>query len=160
MIPLRAGDVVLAAGVSAITTLGALAFAVNDNFWWLVIAATFGNLSGSARDRGSFSSVEQATLASATSDANPPVATRRVEGTSAGRRAVLWMLAVLLFLGAATAGFGVARVAAGRPALPSLGNRAAWGTGTNDVVLIPRALQITEPDGTRPARFAVSVPQG
>ena len=96
----------------------------------------------------------------ATSDANPPVARRRVEGTSAGRRAVLWMLAVLLFLGAATAGFGVARVAAGRPALPSLGARAAWGTGTNDVVLVPRMLQVTEPDGTRPARFTVSVPQG
>ena len=70
------------------------------------------------------------------------------------------MLAVLLFLGAATAGFGVTRVAAGRPALPSLGARAAWGTGTNDVVLVPRVLQVTEPDGTRPARFTVNVPQG
>jgi eukaryotic-like serine/threonine-protein kinase len=28
------------------------------------------------------------------------------------------------------------------------------------VVLVPRMLQVTEPDGTRPARFTVSVPQG
>lgn len=96
----------------------------------------------------------------ATSDANPPVATRRVESTNAGRRVVLWMLAVLLFLGAATAGFGIARVAAGRPALPYLGTKVAGGTGTHDVVLIPRVLQVTEPDGTRPARCTVSVPQG
>jgi eukaryotic-like serine/threonine-protein kinase len=95
-----------------------------------------------------------------TSEANPPVATRRVESTNAGRRAVLWMLAVLLFLGAATAGFGIARVAAGRPALPYLGHKAAGGTGTHDMVLILRVLQVTEPDGTRSARCAVSVPQG
>jgi hypothetical protein len=96
----------------------------------------------------------------ATSGTHPPAVARRVEGTSAGRRAVLWMLAMLLLLGAATAGFGVARVAAGRPALPSLGTRAVWGTGPHDVVLIPRVLQVTEPDGTQPARFTVSVPQG
>jgi hypothetical protein len=83
-----------------------------------------------------------------------------IASTSAGRRVVLWTLAVLLFLGAATAGFGVVRVAAGRPALPSLGTRAVTGTSRDDVVLTPRVLQVTEPDGTRPARVTVSVPQG
>lgn len=73
---------------------------------------------------------------------------------------MLWIVAMLLFLGAATAGFGAVRVAAGRPALPDLGTSAPLGTGTNDAVLIPRELQVTEPDGTRPARFAVSVPHG
>ncbi len=94
------------------------------------------------------------------SDADPPVAARRVEGTGARRRAMLWTLAVLLFFGAAIIGFGVARVAAGRPALPHLETRSALGTGTDDAVLTPREVQVTEPDGTRPARFTVSVPQG
>ncbi|MGH3918708.1 MAG: protein kinase domain-containing protein [Pseudonocardiaceae bacterium] len=97
--------------------------------------------------------------------ADPPVAARRAHSASGGpsggrHRAMLWMLAVLLFLGAATAGFGIVRVAAGRPALPYLGTSAALGAGTNDVVLIPRVLQVTEPDGTRPARFTIGVPQG
>ncbi len=92
--------------------------------------------------------------------AESPVAARRVDSTSTGRRARLWIVAVLLFLGAATAGFGVVRVAAGRPALPGLGTIAPLGTGTNDAVPISRELQITEPNGTRPARFTVSVPPG
>ncbi|MDQ3760550.1 MAG: serine/threonine protein kinase [Actinomycetota bacterium] len=83
-----------------------------------------------------------------------------VEAAGIGRRAVLWALAVLLFLGAATAGFAVTRVAAGRPALPYLAARPAVGTMTGDVVLTPRILHVAEPDGTRPARFTVSVPQG
>ncbi len=109
-------------------------------------------------------------VTSAAGAAGPPVAARRVDGTSGGPRVMrprvmrprpmLWLLAGLLFLGAATAGFGVVRAAAGRPALPHLGTSAALGAGTNDVVLIPRVLQVTEPDGTRPAPFTVSVPQG
>ncbi|MGH3836675.1 MAG: serine/threonine-protein kinase [Pseudonocardiaceae bacterium] len=103
-------------------------------------------------------------VAPAAGAADPPVAARRVHSASGGpsgrHRAMLWMLAVLLFLGAATAGFGVVRVAAGRPALPDLGTSAALGAGSNDVVLIPRVLQVTEPDGTRPARFTIGVPQG
>jgi serine/threonine protein kinase len=94
------------------------------------------------------------------SAADTPTTAHRAESTSTGRRTVLWTLAVLLFLGAATAGFGVVRVAAGRPALPYLGSRAAAGTSRHDVVLTPRVLQVTEPDGTRPARVTVSVPQG
>ncbi|MGH3975346.1 MAG: serine/threonine-protein kinase [Pseudonocardiaceae bacterium] len=95
------------------------------------------------------------------SDAGAPVPVRRVDRTNARPRLVLWMLAVLVFLGTAAAGFGVARVAVDEPVLPSLGARAAQGTGpNNDVVLTPRVLQLTEPDGSRPARFTVSVPRG
>jgi len=94
-----------------------------------------------------------------------PATTHRVgntggKGTGAGRRAVLWTLAVLLFFGAASAGFGFARVVAGRPALPSLGARAVVGTSPDDGVLTPRVLHVTEPNGTRPVRFTVTVPQG
>ncbi|MGH3753076.1 MAG: serine/threonine-protein kinase [Pseudonocardiaceae bacterium] len=88
----------------------------------------------------------------------PPVVVRRAEGT--GRRVVLWTLAVLLFLGAAITGFAFARVAAGRPAFPDLETRAALRTSTGDAVLTPRVVQISEPDGTRTARFTVSAPQG
>ncbi|MBV8540453.1 MAG: serine/threonine protein kinase [Pseudonocardiales bacterium] len=90
----------------------------------------------------------------------------RTKGTGAGRRMVLWTLAVLLFLGAATAGFGIVRLAGGRAALPFLGplpylgTRAVAGTSLDDVVLTPRVQQVTEPDGTRPARFTVNVPRG
>jgi eukaryotic-like serine/threonine-protein kinase len=59
-----------------------------------------------------------------------------------------------------TAGFGLARVVAGRAALPYLGARAVAGTSPDDVVLTPRVLQVTEPDGTRPLRVTVTVPQG
>jgi hypothetical protein len=89
-----------------------------------------------------------------------PTRAHRAKGTGAGRRAVLWTLAALLFLGAAITGFGAIRVAGGQPALPKLGARPAVGTNTDEVVLTPRALQITELDGTRPARFTVIVPQG
>ena len=43
---------------------------------------------------------------------------------------------------------------------PVLEAPAAVGTRTDDVVLIPRVLQITEPNGSRPAQFTVNVPQG
>ncbi|MGB8961948.1 MAG: serine/threonine-protein kinase [Pseudonocardiaceae bacterium] len=93
-----------------------------------------------------------------------PVTARRSKGSGGGgsgggRRAVLWTLAVLLFLSAAITGFGTIRMAGGQPALPHLGARPAVGPSTDDVVLKPRAIQITAPDGTRPARFTVSVPQ-
>jgi hypothetical protein len=78
----------------------------------------------------------------------------------AGRRAVLWTLAVLLFLGAAAASFEIVRLASGRAALPYLGARAVAGASPDDVVLTPRVLQVTEPKGTRPVRFTVTVPQG
>jgi eukaryotic-like serine/threonine-protein kinase len=78
----------------------------------------------------------------------------------AGRQVVLWTLAVLLFLGAATAGFGIARLASGRVGLPSLGARAVVGTSPGNLVLAPRMLQATGPDGTRPVRFTVTVPRG
>jgi hypothetical protein len=90
----------------------------------------------------------------------------RAKSTGAGRRAALWTLAVLLFLSAAAAGFGIARIASGRAALPNLGTlpylgtRAVAGTGPDDVLLAPRALQVTEPDGTRPVQFTVTVPPG
>jgi hypothetical protein len=87
-------------------------------------------------------------------------ANTEAKGTGAGRRAALWTLAVLLFLGAAAAGFAIGRVASGRAALPYLGTRAVAGTSPDDVVLAPRALQVTEPDGTRPVRFTVTVPPG
>ena len=72
---------------------------------------------------------------------------------------MLGILAVLLFASTAAAGFGVVRVAVGRPALPNLATRAAAGTSRDGPVLAPRVLQVTEPDGTRPARCTVSVPQ-
>jgi eukaryotic-like serine/threonine-protein kinase len=93
------------------------------------------------------------------SDADPPMTPQRVEGTGTGGRVMLWTLAVLLFFGAAITGFAVARVAAGRPALPSLETPAALATRTDPAVLAPRVVQVTEPDGTRPARFTVTVPQ-
>ncbi|MGH3827408.1 MAG: protein kinase domain-containing protein, partial [Pseudonocardiaceae bacterium] len=110
----------------------------------------------------------------------PATAHRRVNTkvTGAGRRMVLWTLAVLLFLGTATGGFGLARLASGRAALPSLsalaflrslphlgalpylGTRVASGTSSDDVVLTPRTQQITEPDSARAAQFTVRVPWG
>jgi serine/threonine protein kinase len=78
----------------------------------------------------------------------------------AGRRTLLWTLAVLLFAATAIASFEAARVAAGRPALPQLGARNVVRTPSDDVVLAPREQQVTEPAGARPARFTVSVPQG
>ncbi len=86
--------------------------------------------------------------------------------TGAGRRLMLWTLALLLFFGAAIAGFTAARVVGGRPALPSLGalpylgTRAAVEAKTDDVVLAPRVLQVTGLDGARPVRFAIGVPRG
>lgn len=90
----------------------------------------------------------------------PPSPARQAGEKGAGRRAGLWVLALLLFAGATTAGFGAVRVAAGRPALPDLTARAIAGTNHHDMVLAPQVLQVTEPDGTRPVRFTVSVPQG
>ncbi len=95
------------------------------------------------------------------SGAAPPTTTHREERTGPGRRAALWILAVLLFLGTAATGFGVARLASGRPPLPSLPYLAAPsapGASPDDTVLTPRALRVSGPDGTRPARFTVSVP--
>ncbi len=99
----------------------------------------------------------------APSDAAPPPTTHRSERPRPGRRAALWTLAVLLFLSTAATGFGVARLASGQPPLPSLPYLAAPslpGANPEDVVLTPRALQVSGPDGIRPARFSVSVPQG
>ncbi len=96
------------------------------------------------------------------SDAAPPTTTHREERAGGGRRAALWTLAVLLFLGTAATGFGVARLASGRPplpALPYLAAPSAPGESPDDTVLTPRALQVSGPDGTRPARFTVSVPR-
>jgi hypothetical protein len=77
-----------------------------------------------------------------------------------GRRAVLWMLAVLVFLATATTGFTVARIAAGRPALPSVASPAVPGAGPDDPVLRPRAVQVNEPPGIRPTQFTISAPLG
>jgi hypothetical protein len=77
-----------------------------------------------------------------------------------GRRAALWMLAVLLFLVTATTGFGVARIASGRSALPHLAAPAALGASPDDPVLRPLMVQVGELPGIRPTQFTVSVPQG
>lgn len=77
-----------------------------------------------------------------------------------GRRAALWMLAVLLFLATATTGFTVARIAVGRPALPSLTVRPAPGASPDDLVLQPEAVQVSEPPGIRPTQFTISAPLG
>ncbi|MGH3787906.1 MAG: serine/threonine-protein kinase [Pseudonocardiaceae bacterium] len=87
------------------------------------------------------------------------IANVRTDSTGTGGRAMLWALAVLLFFGAAITGFAAARIISGKPALPYLGTRAAVGASNDDVVLASRVLQVTEPDGTRPARFTISVPQ-
>ncbi|MGH3866915.1 MAG: serine/threonine-protein kinase [Pseudonocardiaceae bacterium] len=97
------------------------------------------------------------------SDPQGPVAAHRFGNTGAkgaAARAILWTLAVLLFLGAALASFGIVRLASGRAALPSLGARAVIGTSPHDLVLAPRVLQATGPAGTRAVRFTVTVPQG
>jgi hypothetical protein len=78
----------------------------------------------------------------------------------AGRRAALWMLTVLVFLATATTGFTVARIAAGRPALPSVASPAALGAGPDDPVFRPRAVQVNEPPGIRPTQFTISAPLG
>jgi hypothetical protein len=85
---------------------------------------------------------------------------RRVKGTGAGRRAILWILAVVAFFGAAITGFGAVRVAGGRPPVPNLGSQPTPGPSADDLVLTPRTLQLAEPAGTPPARFTVTVAQG
>lgn len=97
------------------------------------------------------------------SGAKHPITARRFANTRArgtAGRAVLWALAVLLFVGAGLAGFGAARLASGRAALPDLRARATVGTSPDEEVLIPRVLQITEPNNTRGVRFTVTVPRG
>ncbi|MBV9011319.1 MAG: serine/threonine protein kinase [Pseudonocardiales bacterium] len=97
------------------------------------------------------------------SGAKHPITTRRFATTRArgiAERAVLWALAVLLFVGAGLAGFGAVRLASGRAALPDLRARATVGTSPDDGVLTPRVLQITEPNGAQGARFTVMVPRG
>jgi hypothetical protein len=84
---------------------------------------------------------------------------RRAKATGAGRRAILWIFAVVLFFGAAISGFGAVRMAGGRSPVPNLGIRPAVGPSADDVELAPRALQIVEPDGAPPARFTIAVPQ-
>jgi eukaryotic-like serine/threonine-protein kinase len=93
-------------------------------------------------------------------------------GASAGWHVVLWTLSVLLFLSAALAGFAVVRLATGRAALPVLGpvlgpalgayrgGQSVAGTSPDDVVLTPRVLQISGPEGTQPVQFLITVPQG
>jgi eukaryotic-like serine/threonine-protein kinase len=88
-----------------------------------------------------------------------PATTHRSKRTGAGGRALLWTLAALLFLGASVTGFGAARIVTGRPALPHLGAPAAPGPSPGELVLTPRVLKVSEPDGTRPAQFTVSTPQ-
>ncbi|MDQ4091979.1 MAG: protein kinase, partial [Actinomycetota bacterium] len=94
------------------------------------------------------------------SNSKTPAAAHRVQSTGAGRRVMLWMLAVLLFVGAATTAFALTRVAAGRPALPALEAPAVLGTRTDEAVLTPRVVQVAPADGSPPARFTISVPQG
>jgi hypothetical protein len=69
-------------------------------------------------------------------------------------------LAVVAFSGAAITGFGAVRVAGGRPPVPNLGGPRTPGNTADDVVLIPRTLQVVEPAGTPPARFTITVAQG
>jgi eukaryotic-like serine/threonine-protein kinase len=97
------------------------------------------------------------------SGAKHPITARRFATTRApgtARRAMLWALAVLLFFGAGVAGFGIARLASGRAALPDLRSRAAVGTSPDEGQLTPRVLQIPGSNGTRGARFTVTVPRG
>ncbi|HJT02738.1 MAG TPA: protein kinase [Pseudonocardiaceae bacterium] len=93
------------------------------------------------------------------SQAVPPTRHGR-QRAGTGRRAALWMLAVLLFAATATTGFTVARIAAGRPALPSLEVPAGLGGSPDDPVLRPQVVQVAEPPGIQPMQFTVSVPQG
>lgn len=94
------------------------------------------------------------------SHAAAPAARHGRERAGTGRRAVLWTLAVLLFLVTATIGFGVARIASGRSALPHLAAPAALGASPDDPVLRPLAVQVGELPGIRPTQFTLSVPQG
>jgi eukaryotic-like serine/threonine-protein kinase len=93
--------------------------------------------------------------------AGSPATTRhRNERTGPRRRVGMWIFAVLLFLVTAATGFAAARVASGRAPLPHLAAPLAPGASPDDVVLAPRALQLSERDGIRETRFTVSVPQG
>lgn len=123
-------------------------------------AATATTAPEAARQRSTRLASDPGPLPFATpSPADPPTRHgRRRAGT--GRRAALWMLAVLLFAATATTGFTVARIAAGRPALPSVAVPAALGGSPDDPVLRPQVVQVAEPPGIRPTQFTVSVPQG
>jgi eukaryotic-like serine/threonine-protein kinase len=93
------------------------------------------------------------------STSKTPAAAHRVQSTGGGRRMLLWTLAVLLFLGAATTAFALTRAAAGRSALPTLEAPAVLGARTDDAVLTRRVVQVVQADGSRVARFSISVPQ-
>ena len=93
------------------------------------------------------------------STSKTPAAAHRVQSTGGGRRMLLWTLAVLLFLGAATTAFALTRAAAGRSALPTLEAPAVLGARTDDAVLTRRVVQVVQADGSRAARFSISVPQ-
>lgn len=93
------------------------------------------------------------------STSKTPAAAHRVQSTGGGRRVLLWTLVVLLFLGAATTAFALTRAAAGRSALPTLEAPAVLGARTDDAVLTRRVVQVAQADGSRPARFSISVPQ-
>ncbi len=79
-------------------------------------------------------------------------------GSGALRTAVIWILAVLLFIGAATAGFAASRVAGGAPALPDLWSGAAGPDSGS--ALVSRQVNVAEADGSDPGRFTISVPEG
>jgi eukaryotic-like serine/threonine-protein kinase len=79
------------------------------------------------------------------------------------RAAVLWTLAALLFLGAASGGFGAARIASGVSALPVLGMRAEpepTAPAGEHTVLVTHRFEIAEANGSRPATFTLGVPDG
>lgn len=82
------------------------------------------------------------------------------EHPGTGRRTALWVLAALLFFVTAATGFGVARIATGRPPLPHLAVPAALGANPDDPVFMRQTLQVSEPPGARAVQFTVSVPQG
>jgi hypothetical protein len=83
-------------------------------------------------------------------------------GRGAVRSAVLWILVVLVLLGAAAVGFGAARTVSGASVLPNLGYWAQPGTTppTGHPALITRRMEVTEADGSEKANFTVTVPDG
>ena len=87
----------------------------------------------------------------------PPLSIR-----STLRTALLWVLAVLVLLGAAVAAFGAARIASGASVVPELGFWAQPGirSAPGSTALVTRRLEVAEEDGLGRASCTLSVPEG
>ena len=100
--------------------------------------------------------------ASPTDRATPAGPRPPVAGRDAAHTALLWVLAVLVLLGTASAAFVAARFVSGASVLPALGYWARPGTppASGNAVLVSRRLEVAEEDGSEQTHFTVGVPEG